>query len=82
MARPTTTTGRYIVSGPGVEEKAFDDLGPAVSAATSKAERSTEPSTFYVHDSFDENDLVVARAEHDEHGRTFIYSKPVKKAAA
>jgi hypothetical protein len=62
--------GRYSVAAPGEKEKSFPDIGPAISLATTYAQRAVEALTVYVRD-FDGKH--VARAERLKDGRIKVF---------
>lgn len=81
MARQNATALRFIVSGPGFEEKNYAESGPAISAAVTAAERKLKAAgSVYVRDSTD--DSVIVRVERDELGLVFIYTPKREKAVA
>ena len=61
-------SGRFTVSGPGVD-KSYSTDGVAQSAALTFADRSRTPATFYVRDI---DGKAIARATRDAHRHTHL----------
>lgn len=57
---------RYEVTGPGVEDVSYDDIGPGLSRTITFACKATTEATFYLRDSI--GGRIVGFSERDING--------------
>ncbi len=57
---------RYVVTGPGLEEVSYADVGPALSRTITAASQSVEEVTYYARDSI--LGVIVGHSERDALG--------------